>query len=227
MKKIISFSLYGNNPKYCQGAIENAKLCPIIYPGWIMRLYYDYTVPKHYIDELKKLDVELYDMTNKEIPNFGVFWRFFVNDDPQVERFIVRDTDSRLNKREKDAVDEWISSNKSLHIMRDHPQHGVLILAGTWGLKSDKNLNMKNEILDFLKDKEYYRYGDDQIFLIKIHRRYKLDTICHDDFFDFPNNKPFPTERINYEFIGQVFDENNNTILEHQNQLIKYLNYEN
>ncbi|HPC77997.1 MAG TPA: hypothetical protein PK811_06665, partial [bacterium] len=44
-----------------------------------------------------------------------------------------RDTDSRLNPREADAVEEWIESGKSFHIMRDHPQHNVPICGGMWG----------------------------------------------------------------------------------------------
>ncbi len=37
----------------------------------------------------------------------GMFWRFLVADDPQVDRFIVRDSDSRLNARDAYAVAEW------------------------------------------------------------------------------------------------------------------------
>jgi len=49
----------------------------------------------------------------------GMLWRFTVVADPTVDRFIVRDVDSRLNYRESIAVEEWIQSNKSFHIMRD------------------------------------------------------------------------------------------------------------
>jgi len=34
MKKIISFSLWGDNPVYTQGAIRNAELAKEIYPDW-------------------------------------------------------------------------------------------------------------------------------------------------------------------------------------------------
>lgn len=39
IKKIIAFSLWGDNPKYTVGAIKNAKLTSEIYPGWISRFY--------------------------------------------------------------------------------------------------------------------------------------------------------------------------------------------
>ena len=34
MKKIISLSLWGDNPVYTQGAIRNAELAKEIYPDW-------------------------------------------------------------------------------------------------------------------------------------------------------------------------------------------------
>jgi hypothetical protein len=223
MKKIIAFSLYGDNPKYCVGAIKNVLLQPEIYPEWICRIYYNYTVPEYYINELKKLNVELVDMSNTNLNGFGMFWRFMVYDDKEVERFIVRDTDSRLNTREKEAVDQWIESDKNLHIMRDHPQHGVLILGGTWGMKNDHKFNMSEMINTYLKDKNLFNYGDDQRFLIKIHKAYMDSMICHDDFFDFPNNYPFPSDRNNFEFVGQVFNENDETVIEHIENLKQYL----
>ncbi|CAM9970164.1 unnamed protein product, partial [Discosporangium mesarthrocarpum] len=33
------------------------------------------------------------------VPTPGMFWRFLPADDPTVDRFIVRDVDSRLNAR--------------------------------------------------------------------------------------------------------------------------------
>ena len=38
---------------------------------------------------------------------------------------LSRDCDSRLNKREKLAVDELLKSDKNFHIMRDHPWHNT------------------------------------------------------------------------------------------------------
>ena len=38
-KRVISFGLYGNNFKYTNGAIENAKLAKVYFPGWTCRYY--------------------------------------------------------------------------------------------------------------------------------------------------------------------------------------------
>ena len=52
---------------------------------------------------------------------------------PTVDRFIVRDSDSRLNSLERFAVQEWIESNKSLHSLRDHVNHCYSFNGGMWG----------------------------------------------------------------------------------------------
>jgi hypothetical protein len=47
MKKIISYSLWGDLPLYTVGAISNAKQAKEIYPGWICRFYiHEPTVPQ-------------------------------------------------------------------------------------------------------------------------------------------------------------------------------------
>jgi hypothetical protein len=208
MKKIISFSLYGDNPKYCVGAIENAKIQNEIYPGWISRFYYNDTVPKKYIEQLISLGAETIDMSGTEMRNHGMFWRFLVCDDKSVDIFMCRDVDSRLNLREQSAVNEWIESDKRFHIMRDHPYHDILVLGCAWGLKNNFSFNIENMILNFIKNKPF-KYGDDQIFLYKLHKIFINDMICHDEFFDYPNNRAFPKKRNEYEFVGDVFDENN------------------
>ena len=38
-KKIISFSLYGDDVKYSLGAIRNVEFAKKYYPGWICRFY--------------------------------------------------------------------------------------------------------------------------------------------------------------------------------------------
>ncbi len=108
MKKIISFSLWGDNPKYTIGAIENAKLAKTIYPDWVCRFYVGTSTPDEIWDEL-------YDMDNTEMINMdidgdwsGMFWRFYPASENDVDVFIVRDTDSRLSNREKEAVNEWL-----------------------------------------------------------------------------------------------------------------------
>ncbi len=43
--------------------------------------------------------------------------------DEMVDTLMSRDSDSAITFREEEAVGEWLDSNKSFHIMRDHPAH--------------------------------------------------------------------------------------------------------
>ncbi len=209
MKKIIAFSLWGNNPKYTIGAIKNAELIPKIYPGWIGRFYIGKSTPNEILIKLKSYShVEVIEM-DEDGDWTGMFWRFYPASEEDVDVMLSRDTDSRLNIREKLAVDEWLSSGKGLHIMRDHPYHTTRILGGMWGMKRGTFSQMKYEI-------ERYTKGNfiqvDQNFLsqvvypVCVNNCFVHDEIFMSEFF----RKPFPSERKNYEFVGDVFDENDN-----------------
>ena len=206
----ISFSLWGDKPIYNIGAIRNAEQYKTIYPNWKMVLYFDNSVPIETIEILKKLDVILIDMTNEKI--YGMFWRFLAENIVDAEYVIFRDCDSRLSLREKLAVDEWISSDKSLHVMRDHPFHKIPcgnntlgILGGMWGIKS-KKIPLKDMIYNFSFDKNL-GYGSDQTFLKQVFHLLFDDKIVHDEFFD---GRVFPIKRDNGRFIGERIniDEN-------------------
>lgn len=202
MKKIISFSLWGNNPKYTIGAIKNAQLTKLIYPGWVSRFYVGACVEDNIKRDLLLQDAEVIE---KEVVGdwTGMFWRFEAASDPSVSIMISRDCDSRLSMREKHAVDDWIISDKEFHIMRDHPAHATQILGGMWGVKAPLLREMSNLINDYLKG-NFWQV--DQNFLREIiYPKVAKLSMVHDPFFQKIN---FPTKRINNEFVGDVFDEN-------------------
>jgi hypothetical protein len=205
MKKIISFSLWGDNPKYTIGAIRNVELSKTIYPDWICRFYCGKSVPLDIIEKLKSYDnVEVIEMG--EDGNWsGMFWRFYACEDADV--MISRDTDSRLSFREKFAVDEWLNSDKDFHIMRDHPYHNVLILGGMWGVRNGLLKNITELISNYSKG-DFWQV--DQNFLKeKIYPIVNDKSFIHDSYYNFNENvKRFTTERINQEFVGEVYDEN-------------------
>ena len=210
--KYISFSLWGNLPIYNVGAIKNAELCKLIYHDWNVVLYYDSTVPNQTLEALKDLGVELIDMTGSNI--YGCFWRFLISDKYDCEYSIFRDCDSRVSLRERLAVDEWIKSGKTLHVMRDHPYHMIPfgndnlgILAGMWGIKGNV-MSMGDIINDFIKDKKN-TYGIDQSFLKILYSKFESDKTTHDEFFE---GIRFPIRREPGVFVGGRIDENDNPV---------------
>ncbi len=213
MKKIISISVFGDNPKYTIGALKNIQLSKEFYPDWDIYLYYNITVPIDIVNMYKEFDhVTLLDMTNYNIP--GMFWRFLPRN---CERFISRDADSRLSEREALAVDEWIKSEKTLHVMRDHPHHdGAPIYGGLFGIVIKDDFIIEDEINKWIIGKDnslFNRWGDVLFCNQIIYEKYKNegDMISHDSVWnDYPYSKPFPKPMENYRFIGEIFDENDN-----------------
>jgi hypothetical protein len=212
-KKIISFSLYGDKKIYLNGAIENAKLQPKIYPDWICRFYCDVTVPKETKEILKDLGAEVFEMTSdfSDYDQRKMFWRFFVNDDIEVERYIIRDCDSRLNLRESQAVKEWIESGKKFHMMRDHIRHGIFILGGMWGSTRGTIRDMTSKCKDWMQN---HSGDNDQVFLNSIILPLVLqDHICHASYYLFTGKElPFSVNIGEGLFVGQQYREDNTPI---------------
>ena len=153
-KLLISFSLYGDNPKYTEGAVQNVLLANIIYPNWTCRFYVDNSVPKKITNELLDLGAQVYFVKpNKNIKNRQrSLWRFLPLN--EVCRVIFRDTDSRVNSREKLVIDKWLKSGKAYSRIWDaeHKEdgHANPLMAGMWGAVSDTPKDSKTDLT--LKD---------------------------------------------------------------------------
>lgn len=210
-KKVISFSLYGNDAKYCIGAIENVKLAKHIYPEWICRFYVSKEVDIKYIEQLRNHDNCEIILMNEFGNNNSKFWRFLPISDHTVDIMISRDTDSRLCMREKYAVDDWLSTDKGFHIMKDHPYHYARIMAGMFGAKKDSVPNFAKLLKNYNKTNQH---ESDQFFLEDIvFPLIKNNCIVHDEFME---KKCFPTLRSsNKKFVGEIYDENNIRNQEH------------
>jgi len=223
--KIISFSLWGHDPKYLVGAIKNADLAKDIYPEWTCRYYVarDNT-PGTIISELQSRDNTEVILRDTWGNWSSMFWRFEPAAESDVEIMISRDCDSRLNTRERMAVQEWEDSDLGFHIMRDHPWHRYAILGGMWGAKKGTIPEIGTLMSSFSKDESYgidYKFFNDIIF-----PKIRANCLTHDEFFgDFFSTvdvREFPFKREKDNFVGKVFDENDETVLEHLEPLRKY-----
>ena len=220
LKKIISYSLWGDDPKYTHGAIHNANLVTTEFPGWIMRIYYNNTVPPEVINILKDApNVELILIEENQYSWGGLYWRFYVHDDESVERYIIRDLDCRLSKNDKACMDEWIDSKLPFHLMRAVSSHNIEIMGGLWGaVKSELKFNMLEEIAQYHNDLPPTRKGPDQQFLRdKVWPLIKGKCLVHGEDFNYNSGlvKDFiygEGKRINYKGVllpaaaGCVFD---------------------
>lgn len=232
-KKIISFSLWGSLPLYTIGAIRNAELAMDLYPGWTCVFYCFDSVPDHIMNELRsKPNVEIrkpsvqYDTADSR----GMFNRFLPAGEPNVERMICRDTDSRLSPREAYAVQEWCESGKDFHMMRDHPYHVISIMGGMWGVVGGKLNGIETAIANFNPTSAK---NQDQLFLnswvlAKI-RSGELSYIEHDPIhakIKFPEKSRRGKENNGVYFIGEQIevDKNGNDVYPETSEDIRLVN---
>lgn len=220
MKRVISFSLWGDNKTYTHGAIQNAILAKSVYPDFECWYYvHEPSVPKDIVHTLSGMDnvKVLYkhgDITNTK----PMTWRFEAIDDPSVELMLSRDTDTRFLLREKLAVYEWIESGKLFHIMRDHPHHRFPILGGMFGTrKIDSIPSWADKIRQCVEQHGPRDY--DQTFLKDIIYPFIVaNSLVHTSFFRYGGELcvPFPIAYDGeYHFVGEYVYHDNTRSVEH------------
>jgi len=157
-QNVVAYTLYGNANnastfRRYYSLMRNLSLTvETLYPGWVIRFYHSFSEDEReaygslcdiyckfpHVDlcSVKGLwerignstwpiDSALLKGLNRKI------YRFLVMLDPRVDVFISRDVDSLIFKREADAVQQWLQSNYTFHLMRDHAAHRSIILAGS------------------------------------------------------------------------------------------------
>jgi hypothetical protein len=182
MEKIFSFSLYGNESKYIQSAIMNAIKIPEIFgKEWIIRFYVK-NVDINVVKKLKELGCHVVDMNNSHIKD-GKFFRFLAIKENNI--VMIRDSDSVVSYREKMMMIDFFNSNKTLHLIRDHPNHKEHLMACSFGFNKSGISNIE-EIINNSNLKDIDRYNVDQFFLAKfIYPKYKNNMLIHDNFNNF------------------------------------------
>jgi len=156
-QKIVTYALFGNaqNASVFRryfSLLRNISLTvDKQYPGWIIRIYHDILDgDEDAHDQLCKVYCRYPNVDLCSVPLLAnrignetspidpallrglnpKMFRYLVMLDPNVDLFISRDVDSIIFRREVDAVEEWLKSNYTFHLMRDHRGHGSIILAG-------------------------------------------------------------------------------------------------
>ena len=208
--KVFSFCLYGSNPKYTMGMLENIKIINEHFPEWFTYIYYD-DVPTDILEKITsfqniKLCKSCYTGAKTMLD------RFTPIDDPNAEIMLVRDADSRIHPRDRWAINAFIKSPKKFHIIRDHIWHGTLILGGLWGIKQGLlPFKLATSMQEFEKDKEN-KWQIDQIYLREyIYPRIKHDVLLHGSLKMLKEEimVPFPCPVTDDDFCGQAIDYQN------------------
>lgn len=233
--KVIAMSVYGSSPKFTMGAIRNAQILPVYFPGWTLRVYIanpnlniiekKWMVPERIIVRLKMLNVQIVYVDTTRIKLQPKWWSLLVADDPNVKYFLVRSADGRLSDRDAVAVSDFVQASTekpdaAFHCVRDHPKHAShAVTDGLWGGQSDKLLEkLKPGIHALIQGYLLNRTATEEVnkirstdFLSDIIWPLVQDVAyCHDSVSckKWPSSYSFPESHgILLEYVGQKFNE--------------------
>lgn len=192
-RHVVSFSLWGTDQRYLRGAIRNALLAADIYPGWVCRFHLDETVPTDLADALRSLGAEVVPEAPGQSMRQKLGWRFRCANEAGVGFFLIRDVDSVINVRERDAVAAWLSSGRWFHVMRDWWTHTDLIMAGMWGGVGGVLPDLAG-LLDRYDSGKAETPNIDQWFLRdRVWPLIRGSVLVHDRCFTPPGALPFPS----------------------------------
>tara|TARA_S200002703_G_scaffold107023_1_gene92963 strand:+ start:909 stop:1673 length:765 start_codon:yes stop_codon:yes gene_type:complete len=236
MKKLITFSLWGDDPKYRTGALRNIELAPKFYPGWTLRFYvakddcgkcnsgmaHEFT-RWNYQDEFVETDTQVELVLVDEPADWrGMFWRFRPASEDDVDVFISRDCDSRLSNREAAAVQEWLDGPKLVHSMGDHPYHfnpSQALMGGMFGMKRHAFPQMAKLIDEFCQqypdawqcDQDFLKQHVFPLVAHKVHATSDIHPGCH----------KFPIPRDGDNFIGAIIGPNEEKLHPEHHAMVK------
>ena len=213
MKQVISYSLYGNQLRFLVGAIKNAQLAQVFFPGFTVRYYVGASVPtwtRSTLDLFPNVEQVEVDLPENSLARM---WRFKAICDPTVDVVLSRDCDARLSLREAEAHQEFLDSGFGFHIIRDHPTgHGYLISAGMFACRT-KDLHFFQKIWDETPLRDTYMQ-DQEFMAHQIYPHVAANCLIHDEYYNYMPTPPsiktiIKRKRINTVcHIGAALDEN-------------------
>ena len=209
---LVSFALYGTNPKYLVGAVRNAEDVRKFYPDFVPVFYCYDDVPESTVAELRDRGA-LIERKTRRWPDIYMIERHLAAERMDADVVLVRDADSRISDREARAVEAWLATDKMFHCMRDFPWHVNRIMGGMWGIRRPHRVSIWaafrrwNSGRFFQKSKQF---GLDQKFLCEaVWPQVHHSALQHDSFHKFPDSTDFPTAPLaDGSFVGEIWDEN-------------------
>lgn len=179
---IISYSLYGNNPKYYKYLDENIQYVNKFLPDWVIRIYLHDKVDQKLVKELEKKNIQIYIVhDNLVVPgnSAGAFWRFL----PLCENknVVVRDIDNYLNKSNfLKTIDNFFTfSDKKFKFTSGFPWPKEHIEAQHIYKKKDYKIPMESR--ELMQHFHRSTFGSDEVFLTKfLYPRLEPENISQD-----------------------------------------------
>ena len=191
-QNVISFALWGDNPRYLYGALRNVLLAPDLYPNWQVWFYVDSSVPQTFRAQLEQLGGKVLLQSDGQSLRQKLCWRFKVANAAGVGYFLVRDIDSVISVRECNAVQQWLDSERWFHIIRDWWTHTDLILAGMWGGVAGALPNLEQLLANYVSGKAETPNIDQWFLRDRVWKYVKQSCFIHDRCFTPTGAVPLP-----------------------------------
>ena len=203
------FCIYGTDLKYYIGLQKNLDIIACLNFGHI-KVTISYTVNTlvEYIDKFKQ-QYPFVEMVFHSDTKYQMIGRIFaidnMNDD---DIFFSRDADSRITARDIWCITQFINSNKSLHVIRDHFYHRKRIMGGMFGIWK-KNVSFKIKDLWDSVVRSDDNYGADENFLeTNVYPLLAHDCIVHSNIVGYAGEEVYPIlceQDDDTDFIGNVY----------------------
>jgi hypothetical protein len=203
--KIVSFALFGADPKYRRGMMANVRAAGTHYPGWRLLIYCDRINHDALMQEDLGPDTECILQKERSDGVEGMSWRFLAVLRPDADAVIFRDADSIFTHREQVVVNEWLASACDTHIIRDHPYHQSPVMGGLLGVRGPARQLLASLVQERMASHRLTEYGDDQVFLTRdFYPRARRTALVHTDCVRyFPEfTRPLPPDQAGDHFIG-------------------------
>lgn len=189
--KVFSFCIYGTEPNYYTGLLENIAIIKEHYPEFTIVVHKGFCDPTWVIPDGVEVNI-----TNRE-GAINALLRYLSLCTAEVG--FVRDTDSRITARDRWCIDQFLKSDKSYHSIRDHYWHQSKLMAGTFGWKRPLPIMMPTHEVG---------YGYDEQFLTQcVYEQIKPELLVHTSVRAFAGEHAEWIERPyedNHDFVGNV-----------------------
>jgi len=189
--KVFSFCLYGTEPNYYTGLLENIEIIKQYYPDFTIVVHKGFCDPSWVIPEGVEVNI-----TNRG-GAINALLRYLSLHTAEVG--FVRDTDSRVTARDRWCIDQFLKSDKMYHSIRDHYWHSSKIMEGTFGWKKPLPLMIPTHEVEYGFDEQFltqyvYDLVKPDLLLHTCNRAYVGE---HAEWID----RPYDDE---YDFVGNV-----------------------
>jgi hypothetical protein len=176
---VFGFCIYGSDPKYYNGLTANLKIISDEFAGSRVIISYTPSTNASYLTEISEKYPFVSQVLHEDscLPRMGRMLNIDLLQDN--ETYFSRDTDSRITPRDIWCIRRFLSSDKTLHSIRDHFYHKSKLMAGMFGIRKP-SFSITELFAEWRPTNTCPDYGSDERFLDDIiYPKLKSDLLVH------------------------------------------------